>query len=54
VQLPKKHSLQASLKSKVFVGDEALDDLVDEEFAKNSREEKERFTSASQGSSWLG
>ena len=40
--------------AKVFVGDEALDDLVDEENKKNTLEERERYTRACSGSSWLG
>lgn len=49
-----KRSLQPSPKSKKLIGDEALDDLVNEEYRNNTTEERERMTKALTGSSWLG
>lgn len=45
---------KAQAKVLSVVGDEALDDLVEEEYRANMAEEAERFRQASQGSSWLG
>ena len=35
-------------------GDQALNDLVEEEYKSNANEESERYRNAKAGSSWLG
>ena len=42
------------IKPKSLIGDQALEDLVEEEFKQNVLEESERYMSAKQGSSWFG
>ena len=37
-----------------MIGDQALNDLVEEEYKSNANEESERYRSAKAGSSWLG
>ena len=41
-------------KLKGHIGDQALDDLVDEEHRTNAKEESERLHTSKQGSSWFG
>ena len=43
-----------SVMPKSLIGDQALEDLVEEEFKQNSQEEMERYRNARQGSSWFG
>ena len=47
-------TIAMSVKPKCMVGDQALNDLVEEEYKQNAKEECERFKSAQVGSSWLG
>ena len=42
------------VKPKCLIGDQALNDLVAEEYKQNVEEESKRFSDAKTGSSWLG
>ena len=43
-----------TVKPKCIIGDQALNDLVEEEYKSNANEEGERYRNAKAGSSWLG